>query len=155
MPLAPGSRLGRYEIRHQLGAGGMGEVYLAEDTELGRSVALKVLPADSSTDEQARKRLLREARTAATLAHPHICPVYDVGESGAHRFIAMQRVEGETLDARLKRSRFTVPEVLAIASHVADALSMAHAANVVHRDIKPSNVMITPRGDAIVLDFGL
>ncbi len=155
MPLESGSRLGRYEIRQQLGAGGMGEVYLAEDTELGRSVALKILPADSSTDEQARKRLLREARTAATLTHPHICAVYDVGESGAHRFIAMQRVEGETLDARLKRSPLTLPEALTIASHVADALSAAHAAGVIHRDIKPSNVMITPRGDAIVLDFGL
>jgi serine/threonine protein kinase len=150
-----GTRLGRYEIRSPLGAGGMAEVYLADDTELGRREALKILPPDTSADEQARKRLLREARAAAQLDHPHICAVYEIGEAGGHRFIAMQYVEGETLNQRLKRAPIGLNEVLAIASDVADALSAAHAHGIIHRDIKPSNVIVTPRGQAIVLDFGL
>ena len=133
----------------------MAEVYLADDTELGRPVALKVLPADDRTDPQARSRLLREARAAATLDHPHICSVYEIGESDGHRFIAMQYIEGEPLDARLRRSSIELQETLTIALGVADALADAHAHGVIHRDIKPSNVIITSRGQPKVLDFGL
>ena len=153
--LPAGTRLGRYEIRSALGAGGMGQVYLAEDTELGRRVALKVLPADMTSDEAARKRLLREARAAATLDHPHICSVYEVGEAEGHRFIAMQFIDGETLDVRVKRAAVSADEAIAIAAEVADALAGAHAHGVIHRDIKPSNIMLTPRGQAVVVDFGL
>jgi eukaryotic-like serine/threonine-protein kinase len=155
MSLPAGTRLGRYEIRSVLGAGGMGQVYLAEDTELGRRVALKVLPPDSTADEHARKRLLREARAAAALDHPHICSVYEVGDAGGQRYIAMQYVEGETLDAMLRRSPVPIDGALGIAADIADALGDAHAHGVIHRDIKPSNVMITPRGQAVVVDFGL
>ncbi len=155
MALSPGTRLGRYEIRGTLGAGGMAEVYVAEDTELGRRVALKLLPPDTTADPHAQKRLLREARATATLDHPHICAVYDVGEAGGHRFIAMQYIEGETLAARLKRQPLEVREAIGIATDVADALAEAHGHGIIHRDIKPSNVMITGRGQAVVLDFGL
>ncbi|HYN07739.1 MAG TPA: SUMF1/EgtB/PvdO family nonheme iron enzyme [Vicinamibacterales bacterium] len=155
MPLTPGVRLGRYEIRQQVGAGGMAEVYLAEDTQLGRRVALKLLPPDTSSDDHARKRLLREARAAATLDHPHICAVYDVAEADGHRFIAMQYIEGDSLDVRLRKESLSLREVLAFSCDIADALAAAHAQGIVHRDVKPSNVMITTRGEAVVLDFGL
>ncbi|MEO6222835.1 MAG: SUMF1/EgtB/PvdO family nonheme iron enzyme [Vicinamibacterales bacterium] len=153
--LGAGSRLGRYEIRSKIGAGGMAEVYLAEDTDLGRRVAIKLLPPDTSADDHARKRLLREARAAATLDHPHICSVYEVGEAEGHRFIAMQYLEGESLDLRLKRASLDVKEAITIAAEVADALAEAHSRGIIHRDIKPSNVVVTPRGRAVVLDFGL
>ena len=133
----------------------MGEVYLAEDTQLGRRVAIKLLPLETISDEQARKRLIREARAAATLDHPHICSVYEVGEADGRNFIAMQYVEGETLDAKLKRKPLELKEYLSIASQVADALSEAHAHGIIHRDIKPSNIIITSRGQAKVMDFGL
>jgi serine/threonine protein kinase len=147
--LGAGSRLGRYEIRGKIGAGGMAEVYLAEDTELGRRVAIKLLPPDTSADDHARKRLLREARAAATLDHPHICAVYEVGEADGHRFIAMQYVEGESLDVKLKRAALDLKDALTIAAEVADALAEAHARGIIHRDIKPSNVVITSGRDAV------
>jgi serine/threonine protein kinase/formylglycine-generating enzyme required for sulfatase activity/predicted esterase len=153
--LGVGSRLGRYEVRGKIGAGGMAEVYLAEDTELGRRVAIKLLPPDTSGDDHARKRLLREARAAATLDHPHICAVYEVGEADGHRFIAMQFVEGESLDLKLKRAPLELKEAITIAAEVADALAEAHLRGIIHRDIKTSNIVITPRGRAVVLDFGL
>ncbi len=154
--LGIGTRLGRYEVRGKIGAGGMAEVYLAEDMELGRQVAIKLLPPDTSGDDHARKRLLREARAAATLNHPHICAVYEVGETDdGHRFIAMQYVEGESLDLRIKRATLELKDAITVASEVADALVEAHARGIIHRDIKPSNVVITPRGRAMVLDFGL
>jgi serine/threonine protein kinase/formylglycine-generating enzyme required for sulfatase activity len=155
MPLDSGTRLGRYEIRTPLGAGGMAEVYLAEDTALGRPVAIKVLPPDTSSDDHARKRLVREARAAAVLDHPHICAVYDAGESDGHRYIAMQYVEGEPLSARLASRALELGEALALATDVADAAAEAHEHGIIHRDIKPSNVIVTPRGRAVVLDFGL
>ncbi|HVS81998.1 MAG TPA: protein kinase, partial [Pyrinomonadaceae bacterium] len=139
----------------KIGAGGMGEVYLAEDTQLGRRVAIKLLPSETISDEHARKRLVREARAAATLDHPNICSVYEVGEADGRSFIAMQYVEGETLDAKLKRKALELKESLAIASQIADALAEAHAHGIVHRDIKPGNIMITSRGQAKVMDFGL
>jgi serine/threonine protein kinase len=147
--------ISHYRIIQKLGAGGMGEVYLAEDTRLGRKVAIKLLPADTSTDELAGKRLLREARAAATLDHPNICAVYEVGEDQGRRFIAMQYVDGETLAARIKRQPLKLQEALDVAVQVAEALQQAHAHGIVHRDIKPQNIMLTPRGQAKVLDFGL
>src|SRR3989454_8651576 len=153
--LASGSRLGHYEIKSRLGAGGMGEVYLAEDMRLGRRVAIKILPAETISDEHARKRLVREARAAASLDHPHICSVYEVGEADGRSFIAMQYLEGESLDARIKRKPLDLKESLAIASQITDALAEAHSHGIVHRDIKPGNIMITTRGQAKVMDFGL
>lgn len=154
-PLTAGTRLGRYEIRSKLGAGGMGEVYLAEDTHLGRRVALKVLPPEDRADAHARKRLVREARAAAALDHPHICAVYEVGEADGLAFIAMQYVEGQTLAARLATGALDLPETLAIAIQVADALADAHEHGILHRDIKPANLMLTTRGQVKVMDFGL
>ena len=153
--ITPGSRLGRYEIRSKLGAGGMAEVFLAEDTQLGRRVALKLLPAESAADDHARKRLMREARAAATLDHPHICAVYEVGEADGLLFIAMQYVDGQTLAARLRRGDVDLAAALSIAVQISDALVEAHTRGILHRDIKPANIMLTTRGDAKVMDFGL
>jgi TolB-like protein/Tfp pilus assembly protein PilF/predicted Ser/Thr protein kinase len=147
--------ISHYRIIKQLGAGGMGEVYLAEDTQLGRPVAIKLLLAETISDEHAKKRLVREARAAATLDHPNICSVYEVGEADGRSFIAMQYIEGETLDARIKRQPLELKGSLHIASQVADALAEAHAHGIIHRDIKPSNIIITARGQAKVMDFGL
>ena len=133
----------------------MGEVYLADDEQLGRRVALKFLPQETGSDVVAQRRLLREARSAAALDHPHICSVYEVGETDGRPYIAMQYVDGEALDARLRRGPLDLNEVLTIAVHVADALNDAHAHGILHRDIKPANIMITSRGDAKVMDFGL
>src|SRR5947209_16040990 len=136
MPLAAGTKLGRYEIRSKIGEGGMGEVYLAEDTQLGRRVAIKLLPPETLSDEQARKRLVREAQAAAKLDHPNICAIHEVGEEDGRNFIVMQYVEGETLDTRAKQKPLDLSESLAIASQVADALAEAHARGIIHRDIK-------------------
>ncbi len=155
MTLNAGTKLGRYEIRSKIGAGGMGEVYLAEDTELGRRVAIKLLPPETISDEHARKRLVREARAAATLDHPTICSIYEVGEADGRSFIAMQYIEGETLEVKMKRKSLDLSESLVIAAQVADALAEAHAHSIIHRDIKPSNIIISSRGQAKVMDFGL
>jgi len=150
-----GQTISHYLIIGKLGSGGMGEVYLAEDQQLSRKVAIKFLPAEVAKDERARQRLLREAKTAATLDHPNICAIYEVGQDDDRSFIVMQYIEGETLAATLNRKRLDSGEALAIASHVADALSEAHAHGIVHRDIKPDNIMLTARGQVKVLDFGL
>jgi serine/threonine-protein kinase len=150
-----GQIIGHYKIISRIGTGGMGEVYLAQDTKLDRRVAIKFLPESLVADEQARKRLVREAQAAAKLDHPNICSVYEVGEEDGRSFIVMQYVEGETLDVRRKREPFDVSESIALAAQVADALAEAHAHAIIHRDIKPSNIIITPRGQAKVLDFGL
>src|SRR5437667_1056730 len=155
MTIAAGIKLGRYEIRAQIGEGGMGEVYLAEDTQLGRRVAIKLLPPETLSDEKARRRLVREARAAAKLDHPNICAIHEVGEEDGRSFIAMQYVEGGTLDARIKSKPLELKESLTIAAQIADALAEAHSHGIVHRDIKPSNIMITSRGQAKVMDFGL
>src|SRR5262249_38334585 len=118
--VTPGTKLGRYEICSKLGAGGMGEVYLAKDTLLARLVAIKLLPPETVSDEHARKRLMREARTVATLDHPNICSIYEVGEEDGRSFIAMQYIEGETLDLRLKRKPVELKESLTIALQIAD-----------------------------------
>jgi tetratricopeptide (TPR) repeat protein len=147
--------IGHYRIIEKLGEGGMGEVFLAEDTTLGRRVALKLPAAPLAGDADARARLQREARAAATLNHPHVCVVHEVGEGPDGRpFIAMEYVEGETLAARIARGRLAPEEVLTLGREAADALAAAHACGVVHRDLKPSNIILTPHGLKL-LDFGL
>jgi serine/threonine protein kinase/Flp pilus assembly protein TadD len=150
-----GQTISHYRIVEKLGRGGMGEVYLAEDKQLGRKVAIKFLPSEVATDQHAKERLLREAKTAATLDHPNICAIYEVGQEDDHSFIVLQYVEGETLGSRLKRHLPDLPEALAIAAQIADALNEAHARGIIHRDIKPENIMLTTRNQVKVLDFGL
>jgi serine/threonine protein kinase/Flp pilus assembly protein TadD len=150
-----GLTISHYHIIENLGRGGMGEVYLAEDNQLGRKVAIKFLPREVATDERAKQRLLREAKTAATLDHPNICAIYEVGQEGDYSFIVLQYIEGETLASRLKRHLPDLREALAIAAQVADALNEAHAQGIIHRDIKPENIMLTTRNQVKVLDFGL
>jgi len=147
--------LARYQIIEKIGAGGMGEVYLAQDTTLDRRVAIKFLPPQSTEDEQAKKRLVREAKAAARLEHPNICSVYEVSEEAARSFIVMQYVEGETLARRISRDPLEPSIALDIAIQIADALAEAHSHGIVHRDIKPQNIMLTTRGQAKVMDFGL
>jgi Tol biopolymer transport system component/tRNA A-37 threonylcarbamoyl transferase component Bud32 len=155
MPLPEGTRLGRYEIRTPLGAGGMGEVYLAQDAELGRAVAIKILPADVAADQQRMNRFVQEARAASALSHPNILAIYEIGWADATRFIAMEYVEGETLRQRMARAPMKLGDVLEVVMQSASALSAAHAAGVVHRDVKPDNIMLRADGYVKVLDFGL
>ncbi len=150
-----GQTISHYRIVEKLGRGGMGEVYLAEDNQLGRKVAIKFLPKEVASDDRAKQRLLREAKTAATLDHPNICAIYEVGQDGDQSFIVLQYIEGETLASRLKRSLPDLREALSIAAQVADALNEAHARGIIHRDIKPENIMLTARNQVKVLDFGL
>jgi tetratricopeptide (TPR) repeat protein len=152
--LDPGSRVAKYRLDRRLGTGGMGEVFLAHDTHLDRPIAIKFLV--SPGDDQARRRLLREARAVAGLDHPGICAIYEVGaDPVGGDFIAMQYIEGETLAARLKRGRLKPDEALAVGARIADALAAAHHRGIVHRDLKPQNVMLTPAGLPKLLDFGL
>jgi serine/threonine protein kinase len=137
MALTPGTRLGPYEISARLGAGGMGVVYRAKDLRLRRDVALKVLPVSDGADPSARSQLLREARSAATLQHPNICVVYDVGEADDQVFIAMECVEGTSLDARIARGRLESEQIVEFGVQLADALGHAHRAGVIHRDLEP------------------
>jgi Tol biopolymer transport system component/tRNA A-37 threonylcarbamoyl transferase component Bud32 len=154
MPLAPQTRLGPYEIVTPLGAGGMGEVYRARDTRLGREVAIKVLPPHLSRSPDFRARFEREAKTVSGLNHPHICTVHDVGREGDTDFLVMELIEGETLAHRLERGPLPMADVLRLGGQIADALDRAHRAGVVHRDLKPGNVMLTRLG-AKLMDFGL
>lgn len=154
MPLTPGTRLGPYEVSAPIGAGGMGEVYRARDTRLGRDVAVKVLPSHLSSSAEVRARFEREARTISSLNHPHICTLHDVGREGETDYLVMELVQGETLAERLTRGALPVAEVLKIGAQIADALERAHRAGVVHRDLKPGNVMLT-RSGAKLMDFGL
>jgi eukaryotic-like serine/threonine-protein kinase len=153
--LEPGQRLLHYEIVRPLGEGGMGEVYLADDKKLGRKVAVKVLPSSVVEDEDANKRLLREARSAARLEHPNICTIYEIAEDDGRTFIVMQYVEGEDLAHKINAEKLDETAKISIAIQVADALAEAHAAGIIHRDIKPANIIITEKGRAKVLDFGL
>jgi len=152
--LKTGKCFGHYEIIRQIGAGGMGEVYLAADTKLNRKVALKVLHQNLSSDNQANRRLLREAQAAATLDHPHICAIYEISETGDGSFIVMQYVEGETL-ADILAERPDIEKSLDLAIQISDALAEAHAHNIIHRDVKPANIIVNEKGQAKVLDFGL
>ncbi len=152
--LSSGARLGSYRIAAPLGAGGMGAVYRAEDTRLGRSVAIKVIRGSAANSPTARQRFEREARAVAALNHSNICAVYDVGSEGDADYIVMEYLEGETLAARLKKGPLELAAALRVACHVADGLAAAHAKGIVHRDLKPENIMLTA-GAAKVLDFGL
>jgi serine/threonine protein kinase len=154
MTIGAGTRLGAYEITGVLGAGGMGEVYRARDTRLDRSVAIKVMPTDLTTDPQFRARFEREARAISQLQHPHICTLYDVGEAGGTAYLVMELLQGLTLADRLTKGALPLDEALKIAVDVADALSAAHKQGIVHRDLKPANIMLTKAG-AKLLDFGL
>jgi len=155
MSLAPGIRLGRYEIRSKLGEGGMGEVYLARDTQLDRDIALKTLTPEVARDQQRLHRFLQEARAASALSHPNVAHIYEIGEVDGAHFIAMEFVEGESLDRKIGGRPLAISELLEIAIQIADALDEAHAKGITHRDIKSSNIMITSRGRVKVLDFGL
>ncbi|HEX7077712.1 MAG TPA: tetratricopeptide repeat protein [Candidatus Eisenbacteria bacterium] len=150
-----GGTVSHYRIEAKLGQGGMGEVYRAADLKLGRPVALKVLPPEATRDPGARDRFLQEARFASVLNHPHIVTIYEVDESDGFDFIAMELVEGETLRAKARRAPIDVPELVEIAIQCAEALGAAHAIGLIHRDIKPANILVTPKGQAKVLDFGL
>ncbi len=150
-----GQSLSHYTILRPLGKGGMGEVFLAEDTVLGRKVALKFLAKDAITDPVARGRFLREAKSAAAIDDPFICKIYETGEVDGEPFIAMEYIEGESLGARIAREPMSLEEVVTTASEIAEALGVAHEHGIIHRDLKPSNIMLTTQGHAKVLDFGL
>ncbi|HME37209.1 MAG TPA: protein kinase [Candidatus Sulfotelmatobacter sp.] len=154
MALTPGTKLGPYEIQSPLGAGGMGEVYRARDTRLGRDVAIKVLPAHLSANPDLRQRLDREAKAISSLNHPHICTLYDVGSQDGVDFLVMEHLEGETLADRLHRGAMPLAEALKTATEIADALAKAHARGIVHRDLKPANIMLAKNGPKL-MDFGL
>lgn len=155
MPLAPGTRLGPYEILAPLGAGGMGEVYRARDTRLERCVAIKILPAQFSSDPVRKQRFEREAKTISNLNHPHISILYDVGYQDGMDYLVMECIEGETLAKRLERGALPTEQVLKFGAEIADALDKAHRAGIVHRDIKPSNIFVLPDEHTKLLDFGL
>ena len=155
MSLAPGARLGSYEILSPLGAGGMGEVYRAKDVSLGRNVAIKVLPEDVATDPDRLRRFVQEARAASALNHPNILTVYGVGEAGSLSYMATELVDGKTLAESVMSAPLPTKTVLEIGSQIAEGLAAAHEAGIVHRDLKPANVMVTKDGLVKILDFGL
>jgi eukaryotic-like serine/threonine-protein kinase len=155
MTVSSGTKLGRYEIRFKLGEGGMGEVYLAEDTQLQRKVALKVLPTEVAANQDRMRRFVQEAKAAAALNHPNIAHIYEIGADGGVNFIAMEFIEGVTLREKIHREKTDLIKLLRYLQHVAEGLAKAHAAGIVHRDLKPDNIMITRDGHAKILDFGL
>src|SRR6201987_3476584 len=154
MTLVPGTTLGPYEIGTTLGAGGMGEVYRARDTRLGRDVAIKILPKEMSADPRRKQRFDLEAKTISSLNHPHICTLYDIGSQDAVDYLVMECVEGQTLAKRLEKGPLSMEQVLKYGAQIADALDKAHRARIVHRDLKPGNIMLTATGVKL-LDFGL
>ena len=154
MALEPGVKLGPYEILSKLGAGGMGEVYKARDTRLDRLVAIKVLPEHIAKRDDLRQRFEREARAVASLNHPHICVLYDIGQQDGVDYMVIEHLEGETLAARIEKGALPMEQALKFALETADALDRAHRAGVTHRDVKPANIMLT-RDGVKLLDFGL
>ena len=150
-----GRRIGHYEIISEIGQGGMGEVYLARDTSLDRRVALKLLPADFMTDAERVRRFTQEAKAASALDHPNVCTIHEVGQFSSFLYIAMQYVEGVTLKQLIGCRPLKLDALLSISLQAADALAAAHDLSIIHRDIKPDNIIVTPKGQAKVLDFGL
>src|SRR5436309_2883858 len=155
MSIAPGSRIGSYEVTSQLGEGGMGVVFRARDTKLLRDVALKMLPEHFADDPERLSRLQREAQLLASVNHPNIAQIYGLEQVGSAGCIVMELVEGETLSDKLKRGPLSPDEAVEIARQIADALAAAHERGIVHRDLKPANIKLTPSGVVKVLDFGL
>src|ERR1700674_4134363 len=155
MALTNGTRLGPYEIVSLVGAGGMGEVYQAHDTKLGRDVAIKVLPEAFAHDPDRLSRFQREAKMLAALNHANIATIYGMEQSGGTSYLVMELVSGETLAELVKAGPLGIDEALRIAAQIADALEAAHAKSIIHRDLKPANLKVTPEGKVKVLDFGL
>src|SRR5436190_1872226 len=155
MTIAAGTKLGRYEIRAKIGEGGMGEMYLTQDTKLDRKVALKLLPADVAAHPDRMRRFVQEAKAASALNHPNIITIYEIDETESGHFIATEFIDGETLRECELKAPLKLGQSLDIAAQIASALSAAHAAGIVHRDLKPENVMLRQDGIVKLLDFGL
>src|SRR2546427_10328842 len=149
------TRISHYRILEKLGAGGMGEVYLAQDTRLGRKVALKLLPPFFTTDDERLRRFQQEARAASALNHPNILTIYEIGQIDSRHFIATEFIEGETLRQRMAQTQIKIVDALDAAAQVASALAVAHHAGIAHRDIKPENIMLRQDGFVKVVDFGV
>ncbi|MGH9836248.1 MAG: serine/threonine-protein kinase, partial [Blastocatellia bacterium] len=155
MPIAAGTRFDRYQIISPIGSGGMGEIYLAQDTRLNRKVAIKLLPEQYTKDPERLRRFEKEAQAASALNHPNIITIYEIGEVEGRHFIATEYIEGRTLRRKIAGTKLPISEVLEIATQVVSALAAAHAAGIIHRDVKPENIMIRPDDYVKVLDFGL
>jgi len=155
MSLEPGTKLGTYEVVAPIGAGGMGEVYRARDTKLGREVAIKILPEEFSRDRERVARFEREAKVLASLNHTNIATLYGLEEWDGQKLLVMELVEGETLAERIARGAIPVDEAVPLFIQIAEGLEAAHEQGVTHRDVKPANIKLTPEGKVIILDFGL